>query len=66
VGVVRALVVLVLKRTFVVGREVVALAGRGRDLDQISEVIDNFQSAPSGYRKSILSIRSPMNQFISH
>jgi hypothetical protein len=45
VGVVRAVVVLVLKRVFVVGSEVVAsntraLAGRGRDLGHISVAID--------------------------
>jgi hypothetical protein len=43
--VVRAVVVLVLERTFVVGGEVVAgttraLAGRGRNLDQISVAIN--------------------------
>jgi hypothetical protein len=45
VSVVRAVVVLVLERVFVVRGEVVAattrsLAGRGRDLDQISVSID--------------------------
>ena len=44
-GVVRAVVVLVLERVFVVGGEVVAaitraLTGRGRDLDQISVAIN--------------------------
>ena len=44
IGVARVVVVLVLERVFVVGGEVVAattraLAGRGRDLDQISVAI---------------------------
>jgi hypothetical protein len=48
--VVRAVVVLVLERVFVVGGEVVAattrvLAGRGRDLDQIS-VATNQETGP--------------------
>jgi hypothetical protein len=49
--VVRAVVVLVLERVFVVGGEVVAattrvLAGRGRDLDQISVAI-NKETGPA-------------------
>jgi hypothetical protein len=52
--VVRAVVVLVLERAFVVGGEVVAattraLAGRGRDLDQISVAI-NQETGPAEMR----------------
>jgi hypothetical protein len=53
-GVVRAVVVIVLERVFVVGGEVVAattrvLAGRGRDLDQISVAI-NQETGPTEMR----------------
>jgi hypothetical protein len=52
--VVRAVVVLVLERAFVVGGEVVAattrlLAGRGRDLDKISVAI-NQETGPAEMR----------------
>jgi hypothetical protein len=52
--VVRAVEVLVLERAFVVGGEVVAattrdLAGRGRDLDQISAAI-NQETGPAEMR----------------
>ena len=47
----RALVVPVLERAFVVGGEVVAatmaLAGRGRELEQISVAIDQLTNGPS-------------------
>ena len=51
IGVVRAVIVLVLERAFVVKGEVVAattraLAGRGRDLDQISVAI-NQETGPA-------------------
>ena len=54
IGVVRVVVVLVLERVFVVGGEVVAattrvLAGRGRDLDQISVAI-NQETGPAEMR----------------
>jgi hypothetical protein len=54
VGVVRAVVVLVLERVFVVGSEVIAattrvLAGRGRGLDQISAAI-NQETGPAEMR----------------
>jgi hypothetical protein len=50
-GVVRAVVALVLERVFVVGGEVVTattrvLAGRGRDLDQISVAINQETAQP--------------------
>jgi hypothetical protein len=53
-GVVSAVVVLVLERAFVVGGEVVAattrvLAGRGRDLNQISVAI-NQETGPAEMR----------------
>jgi hypothetical protein len=69
VGVVRAVVVLVLERAFFVGGEVVAattraLAGRGRDLDQISVAI-NQETGPAEMLQGIflyarwLSVRLP-------
>ena len=53
-GVVRAVVVLVLERVFVVGGEVVAattraFAGKGSDLDQISVAIDQ-EAGPAKMR----------------
>jgi hypothetical protein len=65
--VVRAVVVLVLERAFVVGGEVVAattrvLAGRGRDLDQISVAIN--QETPFFFclHKYLISLTAPDSQ----
>jgi hypothetical protein len=63
--VVRAVVVLVLERAFVVGGEVVAattraLAGRGRDLDQISVAI-NQETGPAKMRCQLEGAVEPLD-----
>jgi hypothetical protein len=63
VGVVRAVIVLVLERAFVVGGEVVAtrvLVGRGRDLDQISVAINQETYGAYGARQEHHGTLLPM------